>query len=81
MNCKRNRHHRLPKSRGGSKTYINGYKNVILVDAQQHIAWHQLFQNFSAEHICSIVNEWIDPNKKMICVRREKGKRTKRRRR
>lgn len=61
------KHHRLPKSRGGSNTP----KNISVVDADQHAAFHKIFRNGTAQEVADILNDtWIDPDKVLICVDR-----------
>ena len=69
--AKKNRHHRLPKSRGGS-----GHpENISLVDPERHFLWHALFLNMNAEEIVEEINRvWIDPQFQMKCVRRRRRK-------
>ena len=63
------RHHRLPKSLGGS----NSNRNISFVTQTQHRGWHTLFSNHTAPTICGIINEkWLDPAYKFICVPADK---------
>lgn len=57
------RHHRLPRSKGGSD-YNN---NVVLVPMKQHQAFHTLFQNYSPEVIAQILNDtWLPLGTKLV---------------
>lgn len=69
---KYNRHHKLAKVNGGKK-YVNGHTNIVRVPVETHRAFHYLFGTLSAQDICAIINTWIDPNWKFICVKRERG--------
>lgn len=61
------RHHRLPRSRGGS----NDESNISIVPRHLHQAWHTLFANHSPEVICAIINErWIPHNVEFLCQTR-----------
>ena len=63
----KHRHHRKPRSLGGS----NCEGNLSLVKATKHDAWHRLFKNFDAVTICSIINDkWLDTDFEFICVPR-----------
>lgn len=62
------RHHRRPRSIGGS----NRDFNISLVGREKHSAWHQNFKNWEAEQIAEHINEvWLDTDFKFICVRKE----------
>lgn len=65
------RHHRLPRSRGGK----NDKRNISFVPRVKHIAWHTLFENLSAQEIANIINDcWLDPKYQFICKERENAK-------
>ena len=71
-----NRHHAKPRSKGGQKKYVNGYKNVRRVDAYKHHAWHVLFSNLDAQEIADIINRvWLDPEYEFIVQKRKRGTR------
>ena len=58
--CKKDytRHHRLPKSKGGTDLPTN----ISMMPRKQHEAWHTLFENKSVEQIVELLNDvWIDP--------------------
>lgn len=60
------RHHRTPRSRGGS----DKPENISVVRQADHNAWHTLFSNHSPETIACIINEkWIPKDYRFICVR------------
>lgn len=60
------RHHRLPRSHGGSD--YNG--NVILVDEKKHRAYHTLFENYSPEVVAQILMDtWLPVGTKLIVVK------------
>lgn len=60
------RHHRRPRSIGGT----NAGNNISLVHRDEHMAWHRLFKNFSAQAIAEIISStWLDPKYKMLSVR------------
>lgn len=59
MENETSRHHRHPKSRGGS----NFPPNTIRVPHKKHEAWHVLFGNKTAEEIVKDLNEiWFYPD-------------------
>jgi hypothetical protein len=61
-----NRHHRRPRSRGGSDDEIN----VSVVDIKQHASWHNLFSNLDPHTIADIISQrWLDPEFRFVCVR------------
>jgi hypothetical protein len=58
-----NRHHRLPRSRGGG----SDRRNCVKVDAKRHHYWHCLFGNMTGEEIMSDINtNWLDTRFKVI---------------
>lgn len=63
------KHHRLPRSRGGS----NRNSNISLVRKDLHVAYHRLFGNATPDEIVEILNRvWIDPAYKLVAVRRNR---------
>jgi len=47
----RNKHHLIPKSRGG-----NGYhRNLLLIDGELHIKWHQVFKNRTLDEVIALL--------------------------
>lgn len=72
-----NRHHRIPRSRGGG----NNHENISVVREKDHKAYHQLFGNMLPDEIAAMLTDtWIDSNMYMVAVPRKK-KQGKRRRR
>ena len=62
-----NRHHRLPKSRGGR----DSGQNISVVPVNQHQAWHTMFNNMQAWEIADKINRvWLDPEYELVLVRR-----------
>ena len=60
------RHHRLPRSRGGG----NQLSNISLVLVKHHRAFHLLFGNATADEVAEILNRtWISPHYKLVVVR------------
>jgi len=56
------KHHRKPKSLGGS----DDTRNVSIVSQKRHEAWHTLFQNKTIHEIVRELNSvWIDPDWKI----------------
>jgi hypothetical protein len=65
---KLHRHHRRPRSIGGT----NKPTNISFVNRDEHAAWHRLFFNYEAEKIADLINgKWLDPKYRLVCVRRE----------
>jgi hypothetical protein len=63
------KHHRLPKSVGGT----NHPDNISIVTQSKHRAYHVLFDNRPPEEIADILNAiWIDKRKKLISVPTER---------
>lgn len=63
-----NRHHRLPRSRGGK----NNPDNISIVKQDVHRAYHLMFGNATPEELAAILNlTWIDPDKKLVVVENE----------
>jgi hypothetical protein len=62
------RHHRKPRSLGGTRSR----ENISRIPAKKHTAWHILFQNFSAEQIAEEINRlYLDPDYELVLRRRE----------
>ncbi len=60
-------HHRRPRSRGGS----NDQRNISIVTAVQHRAWHALFGNLEPEQIADRINNiWLDPDYRISVEKR-----------
>lgn len=63
------RHHRLPRSRGGS----NSPNNIAIVEREMHRAWHKLVGNMNAEEAAAMLTDtWIDPNYYFVAIPRNK---------
>lgn len=61
------RHHRKPKSLGGT----GDPRNIVRLPAKKHAAWHLLFRNLPAERIAEEINRWyIDPDYQLLVMRR-----------
>lgn len=67
MESEKSRHHRCPKSRGGS----NEPPNTIKVPHKKHEAWHVVFGNKSPEEIVQDLNNiWFYPDYEVVLKRR-----------
>lgn len=61
------RHHRKPKSLGGTTER----KNVSKIPHKKHVAWHVLFGNAPAHRIAEEINRYyIDPDYRLVIERR-----------
>ena len=59
------RHHRKPRSLGGT----DEKSNISVLPRTRHSAWHTLFQNWSPQRIAEEINErYLDPSVKMVVV-------------
>ncbi len=47
----RNKHHLIPRSRGGN----NSDRNLLLIDIEKHEAWHRIFGLRSLREIISLL--------------------------
>ena len=62
------RHHRRPRSRGGT----DHQRNLSLVPKDLHTCWHKLFDNHRPETIAAIISDlWLDPDWELIAVRKD----------
>jgi hypothetical protein len=63
-----NRHHRCPRSHGGTKNKpVRG--NCVKVDKDKHHFWHCLFDNLPGEQVMNELNtKWLDPRFKVVRV-------------
>lgn len=50
-NRKRNKHHLIPKSRGGQKLT----SNLLLIDMEKHCAWHKLWGNRTLDEVIELL--------------------------
>lgn len=65
----KDRHHRKPRSIGGT----DDPENISIVPRNKHEAWHLLFSNFEPELIVEIINKfWIDPEYALTAVKRRR---------
>jgi len=72
------RHHRLPRSRGGSNTL----SNLSTVEQSHHRAWHLLVGNMTAPEAAKMLSDiWIDSNYYLVAVPRKRLQAMKRRKR
>lgn len=63
------KHHRRPKSLGGT----DSAQNCSWVQPSQHKAWHRLFDNCPPDSIAHIINAiWLDPSYELVVRRRRK---------
>jgi hypothetical protein len=63
----RTRHHRKPRSKGGS----NMVSNISRLPDRLHQAWHLLFCNYHPTVIANIINElYLDPEWELVAQRR-----------
>jgi len=68
----RDRHHRLPRSRGGQ----NGGGNVVTVPQNHHRAYHLLFGNMIPKEMAKMLTDtWIDPAYYLVAIPRQKSQR------
>jgi hypothetical protein len=60
------RHHRHPRSRGGT----SHPGNISYVPVIKHQLWHEMFGNMTPEEICDRINSvWIPSNYRFTCKR------------
>lgn len=72
------RHHRLPRSRGGT----NDASNVSIVDRRHHQAWHLLVGNMTAQEAARMLSDtWIDAEFYFVAVPRSRKPSSRRRKR
>lgn len=73
---KMERHHRLPRSRGGR----SAPENLIILSEPVHRAWHYLFGNANAQEVARMISDvFIDPRYYFVATPRHKIQRCKRR--
>ena len=61
---KKDYHHRLPQSKGGTDTFP--HNNLVEVSVTRHRHWHAIFANRDLESIVRELNNvWIDPRFKL----------------
>jgi hypothetical protein len=67
----KDKHHRLPRSKGGR----NNPENTSVVPINEHRAYHQLFRNHLPKEVASILTEkWIDPAYYLVAIPRQKSR-------
>jgi hypothetical protein len=72
------RHHRRPRSRGGT----DHPDNISIVRRADHKAYHRLFGNMLADEIAAMLTDtWIDSDYYLVAVRRHKKQPKRRRKR
>ena len=72
------KHHRRPRSRGGS----NNANNISIVDRKLHVAWHSLVGNMTAPEAARMLSDtWIDPEFYFVAIPRQRASSKKRRKR
>ena len=60
-----NRHHRRPRSQGGTRHKPKG--NCVRVDSRLHYYWHCIFGNMTGDRVAHELNtKWLDPAFKVI---------------
>lgn len=65
------RHHRLPRSRGGTDNFPPG--NVVNIEQEIHRAWHKVVTNMTAKEIAKMLSDHlIDPRYYLIAVPRKR---------
>lgn len=69
MKNRKQRHHRKPRFLNGD----NDKRNISIVKANQHVAYHCLFgHGGDVYYIARVLNEtWIDPDYTLIVVRKK----------
>lgn len=60
------RHHRRPKSQGGTRNY----GNIIKLNKERHACWHRLFDNKTPQQIAEIINKYYLCKEYEFIVRR-----------
>lgn len=65
MKSNMTRHHKKPKSIGGS----DSPENISMLPKNLHSAWHCLFKTYDAHRIASLINKYyLDPAFEFIVV-------------
>ena len=71
---KNTKHHRRPRSTGGS----NAYENISWVTEKEHRAYHLLFRDGDPNAIARILSKkWIDPAWYLVACKRRNRKKKK----
>lgn len=72
------RHHRRPRSRGGS----DHTSNISIVRKKDHVAYHRLFGNMLPDEVAAMLTDtWIDREYYLVAVPYKKNRPKKRRKR
>ena len=72
------RHHRRPRSRGGT----DHHSNISHVRQTDHRAWHTLFGNMLADEVAAMITDtYIDSDYYLVAIPRKRKKGRKRRKR
>ncbi len=72
------RHHRLPRSRGGTDNFPP--ENVINIEQDIHRAWHRVVGNMTAEEVAAMLtDQFIDPRFYLVAIPRKRKSPKKRR--
>jgi len=67
------RHHRLPRSRGGTDNHPMG--NTVNIEQDIHRAWHKVVGNMNAKEVAKMLSEYlIDPRFYLVAVPRKRKK-------
>jgi hypothetical protein len=70
------KHHRLPRSRGGR----DSASNISILELKQHRAWHYLFGNMDAQEAARLLSDvYIDPDYYLVAIPRKRKKSTQKR--
>lgn len=72
------RHHRRPRSRGGT----DHHSNISHVRQSEHRAWHTLFGNMLADEVAAMITDtWIDSDYYLVAIprKRKKGRKPRKR--
>ncbi|MBI1998913.1 MAG: HNH endonuclease [Parcubacteria group bacterium] len=71
---KRTKHHRRPKSTGGT----NSFENISMVTDKEHRAYHILFRDMGPQTIARILSKkWIDPEWCLVACKKKNRRRRK----
>jgi len=74
------KHHRLPRSRGGADNYPNG--NISIIDKEIHRAWHKVVGNMTASEVAKMLTDtYIDPRYYLVAIPRKRKQSKERRER
>ena len=65
------RHHRLPRSRGGTDTFPP--RNVVNIEQDIHRAWHRVVTNMTAQEVAKMLSDHlIDPRYYLVAIPRKR---------